>query len=71
MTSIEEMCKLLAVKIAFEAIAEKFKQEVKEMADDIGADITLNVEIKVNSVNLEQCDETLEAFRKKFANKFN
>lgn len=71
MTPIEEMCKLLAVKIAFEAIAEKFKQEVKEMADDIGADVTLNVEIKVNSVNLEQCDETLGAFRKKLENNAN
>lgn len=71
MTSIEEMCKLLAVKIAFEAIADKFKQEIKEMADDIGADITLNVDIKVNSVNLEQCDETIDTFNKKFESKAN
>lgn len=71
MTTLEEMCKLLAVKIAFEAIAEKFKQEVKEMADDIGADITLNVDINVNSVNLEQCDETMSKFRKKFENNAN
>lgn len=71
MTTFEEYTKLLAVKLAFEMATENFKQQVEKVAEDLGVDVTLNVDIKVNGVNLEQYDETMSKFRKKFENNAN
>lgn len=63
MTTLEEIGKLLAVKLSFEMATENFKRSIQKAAEELGVDVTLNVDIKVNGVNLEQYDKTMEKFR--------